>query len=81
MEIQKETKLLEGFNEITFDYFSQDVTEEEGEWITQWVDEEMMPTKIKLNLVQGSTSLAYIIPVRVGGEIGESEEEELEDSD
>ena len=81
MEIQKETKLLEGFNEITFDYFSQDVTEEEGEWITQWVDEEMMPTKIKLKLVQGSTSLAYIIPVRVGGEIGESEEEELEDSD
>ncbi len=45
------------------------------------MDEEMRPTKIKLNLVQGSTSLAYIIPVRVGGEIGESEEEELEDSD
>ena len=79
MEIQKETKLLEGFNEITFDYFRHDVTEEEGEWITQWVDEEMMPTKIRLNLVQGSNSIAYIIPVRVGGAIGESEE--LEDSD
>lgn len=79
MEIQKETKLLEGFNEITFDYFRQDATEEEGEWITQWVDEEMMPTKIRLNLVQGSTSLSYIVPVRVGGAIGESEE--LEESD
>ncbi len=74
MENQKETKLLEGFNEITFDYFRQDATEEEGEWITQWVDEEMMPTKIRLNLVRGSTSLAYIMPVRVGGAIGESEE-------
>jgi len=79
MENQKETKLLEGFNEITFDYFKQDSTEEEGEWVTQWVDEEMMPTKIRLNLVRGSTSLAYIMPVRVGGAIGESEE--LEESD
>lgn len=74
MENQKETKLLEGFNEITFDYFRQDATEEEGEWVTQWVDEEMMPTKIRLNLTRGSTSLAYIMPVRVGGAIGESEE-------
>ena len=79
MENQKETKLLEGFNEITFDYFKQDDTEEEGEWVTQWVDEEMMPTRIRLNLVRGSTSLAYIMPVRVGGAIGESEE--LEESD
>jgi general secretion pathway protein J len=79
MEYQKETKLLEGFNEITFDYFGQDATEEEGEWVTQWVDEEMMPTKIRLNLARGSTSLAYIMPVRVGGAIGESEE--LEESD
>ena len=79
MENQKETKLLEGFNEITFDYFRQDATEEEGEWVMQWVDEEMMPTKIRLNLTRGSTSLAYIMPVRVGGAIGESEE--LEESD
>jgi prepilin-type N-terminal cleavage/methylation domain-containing protein len=71
MESEKETKLLEGFDEITFDYFRQDATEEEGEWINQWVDEEMMPTRIRINLVRGSTSLSYIIPVRVGGEIGE----------
>lgn len=73
MESEKETKLLEGFDEITFDYFKQDATEEEGEWINQWVDEEMMPTRIRINLVRGSTSLSYIIPVRVGGEIGESD--------
>lgn len=74
METQKETKLLDGFNEITFDYYSQDATEEEGEWVTQWADEEMMPTKIRLNLIRGSTSLTYIMPVRVGGAIGEPEE-------
>jgi general secretion pathway protein J len=74
MENQKETKLLEGFDEITFDYYQQDATEEEGEWITQWVDEEMMPTRIRINLVRGSNSLSYIMPVRVGGAIGESDE-------
>jgi general secretion pathway protein J len=74
MENQKETKLLEGFDEITFDYYQQDATEEEGEWITQWVDEEMMPTRIRVNLVRGSNSLSYIMPVRVGGAIGESDE-------
>jgi general secretion pathway protein J len=74
MENQKETKLLEGFDEITFDYYKQDATEEEGEWITQWVGEEMMPTKIRINLVRGSNSLSYIMPVRVGGAIGESDE-------
>jgi general secretion pathway protein J len=73
MENQKETKLLEGFDEITFDYFKQDATEEEGEWVTQWADEEMMPTRIRMNLVRGSTSLSYIVPVRVGGAIGESD--------
>jgi hypothetical protein len=74
MENQKETKLLEGFDEITFDYFKQDATEEEGEWVTQWADEEMMPTRIRINLARGGTSLSYIVPVRVGGEIGESDE-------
>jgi general secretion pathway protein J len=74
MENQKETKLLEGFDEITFDYYKQDATEEEGEWITQWVGEEMMPVKIRINLVRGSNSLSYIMPVRVGGAIGESDE-------
>lgn len=73
MESQKETKLLDGFDEISFDYFNQDATEEEGEWISQWEDEEMMPTRIRVNLVRGSKSLSYIVPVRVGGSIGESE--------
>lgn len=74
MENQKETKLLEGFDEITFDYYKQDATEEEGEWITQWVGEEMMPIRIRINLVRGSNFLSYIMPVRVGGAIGESDE-------
>ena len=74
MENQRETKLLEGFDDIAFDYFKEDATEEVGEWVSQWADEEMMPTRIRLNLVKGSNVLSYIMPVRVGGPIGESED-------
>jgi prepilin-type N-terminal cleavage/methylation domain-containing protein len=73
MENQKEIKLLDGFDEITFDYFKQEETDEEGEWVNQWVDEEMMPSRIRINLVKSGNSLAYIMPVRVGGPIGEAE--------
>jgi len=82
MENQKETRLLEGFKEITFDYYRQDAVDEEGEWVTQWEDEEMMPTRIRLNLLWGTNSLSYIIPVRVGGLIGELEDDdETEESE
>jgi general secretion pathway protein J len=82
MENQKETRLLEGFKEITFDYYRQDAVDEEGEWVTQWEDEEMMPTRIRLNLLWGANSLSYIIPVRVGGLIGELEDDdETEESE
>lgn len=74
MENQRETKLLDGFDEITFDYFKQDETEETGEWVSQWADEEMMPSRIRINLVKGANTLAYVMPVRVGGPIGEMEE-------
>lgn len=73
LDNQKEVKLLEGFDEISFNYFMEEATEEEGEWVTQWVDEERMPTKVRLNLVKGTQALAYVIPVRVGGQIGETE--------
>lgn len=76
MENQKETKLLDGFDEITFDYYKQDETEEVGEWVNQWADEEMMPSRIRINLVKGANTLSYIMPVRVGGPIGEAEESE-----
>jgi len=80
LESERETRLLEGFDEITFEYFKQDVTDEEGEWVSQWIDEEMMPARIRINLVRGGTPLSYIVPIRVGGSIGESDESDF-DSD
>jgi general secretion pathway protein J len=75
MENQREIKLLEDFDDITFEYFKQDATEEVGEWVGKWIDEEMMPSRIRLNLVKRNNTLTYIMPVRVGGPIGESDED------
>jgi general secretion pathway protein J len=75
MENQREIKLLEDFDEITFEYFKEDATEEVGEWVGKWIDEEMMPSRIRLNLVKRNNALTYIMPVRVGGPIGESDED------
>ena len=70
MRIRKRQGFLRVLKEITFDYYRQDAVDEEGEWVTQWEDEEMMPTRIRLNLFMGANSLSYIMPVRVGGLIG-----------
>jgi general secretion pathway protein J len=61
----RETKLLDGFEEIYFEYFYKDPTEEEGKWVEEWTDESNIPEKIRLHLVTGQKDLSFIIPVRV----------------
>lgn len=73
VEGERETKLLEGLDEIGFEYFAEDAIEEEGEWISRWSDEETMPSRIRINVKRGSKALSYVVPVRVGGELGEIE--------
>jgi prepilin-type N-terminal cleavage/methylation domain-containing protein len=64
-EDSRETKLLDSFDEIYFDYFYKDPTEEEGKWIEEWTDATNLPEKIRLHLVTGQRDLSLIIPVRV----------------
>ena len=60
-----ETKLLEAFDDISFEYFYKDPTMEEGEWVEQWTDENSMPEKIRVRLLYGARDLSIIIPMRV----------------
>ena len=64
-EDSRETKLLDSFDEIYFDYFYKDPTEEEGKWVEEWTDATTLPEKIRLHLVTGQRDLSLIIPVRV----------------
>jgi len=67
MEDSRETKLLDNFDAIYFEYFYKDPTEEVGEWVEQWTDENNIPERIKLHLVNGEKDLSMIIPTRIGG--------------
>jgi prepilin-type N-terminal cleavage/methylation domain-containing protein len=65
MEDSRETKLLDSFDEIYFEYFYKDPTEEEGKWVEEWTDSVKLPEKIRLHLVSSQRDLSFIIPVRV----------------
>jgi general secretion pathway protein J len=67
LEGQRETVLLDNFEQIYFEYFFKDPTEEEGSWKEQWSEELLIPAKVKLHLMKGPTDLALIIPIRVQG--------------
>lgn len=66
-ESRKTAMLLDGFDEIYFEYFHKDPTEENGKWIDQWTDETIIPEKIKLNIIREGREISLIIPMRTKG--------------
>ncbi|OHE57200.1 MAG: hypothetical protein A2Z47_00455 [Thermodesulfovibrio sp. RBG_19FT_COMBO_42_12] len=69
IEEERETKLLDTFDGIYFEYFYKDPTEEEGEWVEQWTDDVNTPEKVRLHLVEGTRDLTMIIPFRTRGSL------------
>ena len=64
MESKRETKLLDSLNGIYFEYFYKDPTEEQGNWVEQWTDENNIPEKVRVHLVMGGSDFSMIIPMR-----------------
>ena len=64
MENQKEVKLLEGFDDIHFEYFFKDATEEQGKWVEEWTDTTTIPGKVRIHLAWGSQQISLIVPMR-----------------
>lgn len=66
IESEREVKLFDNYDEIYFEYFFKDPTEEEGEWADELQDEhDKIPEKIRLHLVNGEKKLSIILPIRV----------------
>ena len=63
MEDRRETKLLDNFDAIYFEYFSKKPAEEEGEWAEQ-LPESTIPDKLKIHLVRGEEDFSMLIPIR-----------------
>jgi general secretion pathway protein J len=64
MENKTETKLLDGSDEIYFEYFYKDPTAEQGTWVKEYPDAATMPEKMTIHIVQGGRDLSMIIPMR-----------------
>ena len=65
-EEKKETKLLDSFDDIYFEYFYKGPTDEVGNWVEEWTDTSTIPEKIKLHLITGKEDLSMVIPLRAG---------------
>ncbi len=66
VENVREMKLLEGMEEIRFEYFRKetDSDEAQGEWVETWSDELLFPRKIRIYLAWRGQKIQLIVPVR-----------------
>jgi general secretion pathway protein J len=70
-EDRKEIKLLEFFDEMSFEYYYQDPTEAEGQWINEWTEAGFLPKKVRLHLIKDRKDLSLIIPLNTEGVLAE----------
>jgi general secretion pathway protein J len=62
--LSRETNLFTNFDTISFAYFFTDPAEEQGIWVDQWTEEDVLPQKIALRLTEGVRDFTMIIPLR-----------------
>ena len=72
VENKTETKLLDGFDEIYFEYFYKDPTAEQGTWVFDYPDDVSMPEKVAVHMVQKARDLSLIIPMRTPGSLAQA---------
>jgi type II secretory pathway pseudopilin PulG len=68
MENVREATLFRSLDNIYFEYFFKDPTEEEGEWADEWSDRFKLPQKIMLHLESNGRDFSIIIPLRATGD-------------
>lgn len=61
--IEAEALLFEGFDDIYFEYFYKDPTEEEGRWVSEWADDQAIPERIKVGLIKERKEFSLILPL------------------
>jgi general secretion pathway protein J len=65
LETSRETTLLEGFDDIAFQYFLKGrMAGEPDGWVSDFTPESPIPLKVRLYLLSGSKERSIILPVR-----------------
>jgi prepilin-type N-terminal cleavage/methylation domain-containing protein len=65
IENEREVRLLYGVDDIKFEFLQSGLTETEGGWVSEWEDETVVPSKIRIQFVRGKASITRVIPVRM----------------
>ncbi len=65
IEASRQTKLLDGLDDIAFSYFQNGLTAgEPGTWAQDWTSDTTIPAKIRLYLLNGSKERLMVLPIR-----------------
>ncbi len=67
LEDTQQADLLTGCEEMRFSYYAKDTAESEGAWNDAWVDESLLPEKIRLAMKKSGRDISITIPLRVRG--------------
>ncbi len=69
IEGARTTRLFEALDDMSFEYFHQDITEP-GKWVSSWPADEMddlqFPDRMRMNIVHDAGKYALVIPMRSG---------------
>lgn len=66
-ESGRETKLLEGFDDIRFEYFLRRTTDGPEEWTADLQKSTSFPLKVRVCLARGDRKVVMIIPMKARG--------------
>ena len=68
-EAERETKLLEGFDDISFLYRTPGLVESEDSWSAEWTDEQRTPERIMIQLAGGTRDYTTVVRLKTSGTV------------
>jgi prepilin-type N-terminal cleavage/methylation domain-containing protein len=67
--VGKDVEMLHGLKDVRFEYFYEDPTEEEGDWVKEWDDEAGIPRKVRIRVVLDKREILLQIPLNARGDL------------
>jgi general secretion pathway protein J len=65
----RETRLLDGLNEMSFSYFHKGLTADTDQWVEDWQDGTDLPRKVRIIMASGSWRRTIEVPLRSMGNL------------
>ena len=66
-ERTREARLLEGLDEMSFDFFQRGFTGGTDQWVEDWRNATDLPGKVRIRMASGAWKMALVVPMRATG--------------